>query len=154
MYRLLGENESLEGLPFAAQVFLRALDGIRTRLAADAGVLGIELRALSHLAEQTGITSASLGGFLELSPAAAGPIFEALASRGLVTATGDADTPHSVLELTSAGHDLVAKTSVDFQRSVNDAASALDEDRRWGLESGMLKMARKLDAETAEAAPR
>ena len=41
----------------------------------------------------------------------------------------------------------MARTYEGFQKSINDAASTLDPDRLTGLESGMLKMARKLDAE-------
>lgn len=153
MYRLLGDNHTLGGLPFSAQVFLRALDGVRNRLAVDAGISGLELRALTFIAEQSGLTAEALGEFLELANGATSTTIDGLVSHELVTIVGESTSPGATLELTPAGHEVVAAILVGFQQSVIDAASTLDEERRTGLESGMLKMARKLEQQSPGAIP-
>lgn len=146
MYRLLGDNHVLDGLPFTAQVFLRALDGIRSGLAEDAGVTGTELRALSRVAEDAGLDTVALGESLELPAAVVATLVDGLESRGLLSAA--ADRPGSVaatLRLTPAGHALIAATYESFQHTINTAAESLGPERQVIFESGMLKMARKLD---------
>ena len=148
MYRLLGDNHVLDGLPFSAQVFLRALDGVRNRLADEAGVTGNELRALSRVAESSGLESDALADFLEITPAAAHALIERLVSRGLASSTlADREPPVVTVALTPAGHELIGTTYENFQSIINGAAESLDTDRRIAFESGMLKMARKLDAQ-------
>jgi len=152
MYRLLGDNHVLDGLPFSAQVFLRALDGVRNRLAFEAGVTGKELRALSRIAESSGLDNTAMGDFLEVRPSSANEVIERLVLRGLIVST-PAEREHSAvtMTLTPAGHELIATTYKNFQRIMNDAAESLDADRLIAFESGLLKMARKLDAQAAPA---
>lgn len=147
MYRLLGDNHVLEGLPFTAQVFLRALDGIRRGLADDAGVTGTELRALSRVAESTGLDTVALGDFLEIAPDSVRAVVDGLEARGLLSTPTDSTVPAAVrLKLTPEGHSLIAATYESFQQTINAAAESLGPERQLGFESGMLKMARKLDA--------
>ncbi len=146
MYRMLGDNHQLDGLPFSAQVFLRALDTVRSRLADKMGVSGLEARAISRVGQESGLSLSTLGDFLEVSPVITKTVVDILVSRDYIIVSG-VDSQN--LELTPSGHELVARMYQDFQKSINDAADSLDQERRWGLESGMLKMARKLDAEAA-----
>ena len=152
MYRLLGDNHALDGLAFSAQVFLRALDGVRTRLAAEAGLTDHELGALARVAESSGLDLAALVEVVELEPTAVMAIVDELESRGLVAVTAADDDAAASLTLTQAGHDLIGATYESFQRSINEAADSLDAERRLGFESGMLRMARKLDAESERLA--
>ena len=148
MYRLLGDNHSLDGLAFSAQVFLRALDGVRSRLAHEAGLSEVELGALARVAESSGVDVGALSEVVELRPVAVTTIVESLEAHGLVTVAPASDGGGATLTLTPAGHELIAATYEGFQRSINEAASSLDPERRLGFESGMLRMARKLDAES------
>jgi DNA-binding MarR family transcriptional regulator len=146
VYRLLGDNHVLDGLPFTTQVFLRALDGIRSGLAQDAGVTGTELRALSRVAEDTGLGSVALGESLELPTGVVETLVDGLQARGLLSATSDPSAPAaSTLKLTPAGHALIAATYESFQHTITAAAESLGAEREVIFESGMLKMARKLD---------
>ena len=144
MYRLIGDNHALDGLPYSAQVFLRALDGVRERLAVAAGVPNTELRALSRVAEASGIDVSVLVKDLDLSIDAATRAVNALVERGLLSELpGGVDG--QALELTAAGHTLIERVYLDFQGSINTAADSLDDDRRFDFNSALLKMARKLD---------
>lgn len=136
MYRLIGNNHSLGGLPFSAQVFVRSLDRVRGRLADDAGVTRLELQALGRIAEESDIDTAGLAQHLDATTATAEAVVHGLAEHGLVT---------PLLELTPAGHALMEKVYLDFQGSILEAAESLDEERRYAFESALLKMARKLD---------
>jgi hypothetical protein len=148
MYRLLGDNHSLGGLPFAAQVFLRALDSVRFRLADDAGVTATGLDALARVAEFSGISSAALGNLLELEPKQLEALVDGLVVQQLVVPVVIGSNPEATtFVLTPGGHTLMAKTYERFQIAIDDAAGSLDPERRTSFESGMLKMARKLDAE-------
>jgi DNA-binding MarR family transcriptional regulator len=151
MYRLLGNNHALVGLPFSAQVFLRALDGVRNHLATQAGISGLELRALSRVAEQSGLTADELGEFLELSPGPTSTIVISMMTHELIDIVAPTANVGLVLVLTPKGHEVVSAMYLGFQQAMVEAASTLDEERRWGLESGMLKMARKLEQQTANA---
>ncbi|WP_213816767.1 MarR family winged helix-turn-helix transcriptional regulator [Glaciihabitans sp. dw_435] len=152
MYRLIGANHALGGLPFSAQVFLRSLDGIRSRLAREAGVSGTELRALSRIAEESHITPAALAEHLDLPQTAADVVTNELSGRGLLLTTADpADGPS--FELTPTGHSLMEKVYLDFQGSITAAADSLDDERRSVFDSALLKMARKLDAAAGDALP-
>jgi len=147
MYRLLGDNHMLDGLPFSAQVFLRALDGVRNRLASEAGVSVRELEALARVAESAGLRSAALVDYLELSRGAVDSVVDELVRRDLLSNAPDSEGA-SILNLTPTGHSLMGAIYDAFQRTINAAAESLDPDRRQGFESGMLKMARKLEAES------
>jgi len=144
MYRLIGDNHALDGLPYSAQVFLRALDGVRERLAVTVGVPNVELRALSRVAEESRIDATVLVRELDLSVDAATGVVNALVDRGLLVEL-PADGEGPALELTPAGHALMERVYLDFQGSINTAADSLDEDRRFDFNSALLKMARKLD---------
>jgi MarR family 2-MHQ and catechol resistance regulon transcriptional repressor len=147
MHRLIGDNHSLTGLSFSAQVFLRALDGIRRSLAADVGVTSTELGALGRIAEESRISHTSLVKYLDLSEDAVTDVVDSLAQRHLVVRTADeGDATVTLLELTTSGHRVMEKVYSDFQSSIDSAADSLDEERRYALDSAMLKMARKLDA--------
>jgi len=147
MYRLLGDNHMLDGLPFSAQVFLRALDGVRNRLASEAGVSVRELEALARVAESAGLRSAALVDYLELSRGAVDSVVDELVRRDLLSNAPDSEGA-SILNLTPTGHSLMGAIYDAFQQTINAAAESLDPDRRQGFESGMLKMARKLEAES------
>jgi DNA-binding MarR family transcriptional regulator len=149
MYRLLGDNHALEGLPFSVQVFLRALDGILNRLANASGISGLEIRSLSHVAEQPGLTVDAMGEFLELAPGATSTVVMSLLSQELISMAGDPAAPGFTFALTPRGHEVITTMSIEFQRAIMAAASTLDDERRTGLESGMLKMARKLEQQVA-----
>jgi DNA-binding MarR family transcriptional regulator len=136
MYRLIGDNHSLGGLPFSAQVFVRSLDRVRGRLARDADVTRVELQALGRIAEESDINTSSLAQHLDATLATTESVVHGLVERGLVT---------PLLTLTPAGHTLMDKVYRDFQGSILDAAESLDDERRYAFESAMLKMARKLD---------
>lgn len=144
MYRLIGDNHVLDGLPYSAQVFLRALDSVRRDLARDAGLTGGELSALGRIAEESEIALPNLAEYLELAETAAGDVVAALAARDLVAATTTGAV--TTLDLTPAGHVLMEKVYLDFQASINEAASSLDDERLYAFDSSLLKMARKLDA--------
>jgi len=147
MYRLLGDNHMLDGLPFSAQVFLRALDGVRNRLASEAGVSVRELEALARVAESAGLRSAALVDYLELSRGAVDSVVDELVRRDLLSIAPDPEGA-GILNLTPTGHSLMGAIYDAFQQTINAAAESLDPDRRQGFESGMLKMARKLEAES------
>jgi len=147
MYRLLGDNHMLDGLPFSAQVFLRALDGVRNRLASEAGVSVRELEALARVAESAGLRSAALVDYLELSRGAVDSVVDELVRRDLLSNAPDSEGA-GILNLTPTGHSLMGAIYDAFQQTINAAAESLDPDRRQGFESGMLKMARKLEAES------
>jgi len=140
MYRLIGDNHLLDGLPFSAQVFVRALDRVRGRLAGEAGVTRLELTALGRIAEESDIDAPALAKHLEASTNAADSVIEALMDRGLLTRDSG-----PLLELSPAGHTLMEKVYIDFQDMIVGAADTLDEERRYVFESALLKMARKLD---------
>ena len=142
MYRLIGDNHALDGLPYSAQVFLRALDGVRERLAISSGVPNTELRALSRVAEESGIDVTVLVKDLDLSIEAATGVVDALVDRGLLS---ELPGEGRALELTAAGHTVIERVYLDFQGSINSAAESLDDDRRFDFNSALLKMARKLD---------
>jgi DNA-binding MarR family transcriptional regulator len=148
MYRLLGDNHMLEGLPFSAQVFLRALDGVRNRLASEAGVSVPELEALARVAESAGLRSAALVDYLELSRGAVDSVVDELVRRDLLSHAPGESEGAVILNLTPTGHSLMGAIYDAFQQTINAAAESLDADRRQGFESGMLKMARKLEAES------
>ena len=147
MYRLLGDNHMLDGLPFSAQVFLRALDGVRNRLASEAGMSVRELEALARVAESAGLRSAALVDYLELSRGAVDSVVDELVRRDLLSIAPDSEGA-GILNLTPTGHSLMGAIYDAFQQTINAAAESLDPDRRQGFESGMLKMARKLEAES------
>jgi len=140
MYRLIGDNHLLDGLPFSAQVFVRALDRVRGRLADEAGVTRIELQALGRIAEESDIDAPALAKHLETSTDTAGSVVDDLVERGLLTRDSA-----PLLELSPAGHTLMVKVYGDFQDMIVGAADSLDEERRYVFESALLKMARKLD---------
>jgi len=147
MYRLIGDNHALGGLSFSAQVFLRSLDRVRSKLASDAGVTGIELRALGRIAEESGVSEVSLAGYLEAAPGTVEALADGLASRGFLTRS--IPSPRgagSNLSLTPEGHSLMQGVFLDFQDSIETASGSLDEEHQIALNSGLLKMARKLDA--------
>ena len=150
MYRLLGENHLLGDLPFSAQVFLRALDGVRNRLAAESNLTNTELRALSRVAESSGLDCSTLGSFLEHDLNATTDIVYTLLNKGLMTASSVELEGSTSLRLSAEGHALIATTYEEFQRAINEAAESLDADRLAGFQSGMLKMARKLEAQPAQ----
>jgi len=136
VYRLIGNNHSLGGLPFSAQVFVRSLDRVRGRLADDAGVTRLELQALGRIAEESDIDAAALAQHLDATTSTTESVVHGLIERGLVTPQ---------LELTPAGHALMEKVYLDFQGSILEAAESLDEERRYAFEAALLRMARKLD---------
>jgi len=146
MYRLIGDNHTLSGLPFSAQVFVRALDRVRRSLAEDAGVSLIELQALGRIAEESAIDAKSLAQYLGSSAEATESLVAALLERSLVVRRSAGNDSAEVLELTPAGHGLMEKVYLDFQGSILDAADSLDEERRFAFDSALLKMARKLDS--------
>jgi len=146
MYRLIGDNHALSGLSFSAQVFLRALESIRGNLARDAGVTGLELQVLGRIAEESGISEATVARYLEVTDGAAEMLADGLSNRGLlVRSTAPASGDETTLTLTPEGHTLMQSVYLDFQESIETAADSLGENRQVALNSALLKMARKLD---------
>ena len=146
MYRLIGDNHALSGLSFSAQVFLRALESIRGNLARDAGVTGLELQVLGRIAEESGISEATVARYLEVTDGAAEMLADGLSNRGLlVRSTAPASGDDTTLTLTPEGHTLMQSVYLDFQESIETAADSLGENRQVALNSALLKMARKLD---------
>ena len=146
MYRLIGDNHALSGLSFSAQVFLRALESIRGNLARDAGVTGLELQVLGRIAEESGISEATVARYLEVTDGAAEMLAHGLSNRGLlVRSTAPASGDETTLTLTPEGHTLMQSVYLDFQESIETAADSLGENRQVALNSALLKMARKLD---------
>jgi DNA-binding MarR family transcriptional regulator len=128
MHRLIGDNHSLSGLSFSAQVFLRALDGIRRGLAADANVTIIELSALGRIAEEVNLPQESLAAYLDLSDDVVDKLVVGLVERDFVTRVGQSDDAASKtgpLELTPAGHAVMEKVYGDFQATIDEAADTL-----------------------------
>ena len=153
MYRLIGDNHTLGGLPFSAQVFLRSLEGVRRNLARDAGLSGVELRALARVAEDTGITTSALTEHLEMSEAATGSVVEALVKKGLLNKpASNSRLDDAEFRLTESGHAAMERVYLEFQDAITKAADSLDDERRFAFDSALLKMARKLDA--AASTPR
>jgi len=146
MYRLIGDNHTLSGLPFSAQVFVRALDRVRRSLADDAGVSLIESQALGRIAEESAIEVPALAQHLGASADVTESIIAALIERALAVRVPTSGDPADVLELTPAGHELMHKVYLDFQSSILGAADSLDEERLFAFDSALLKMARKLDS--------
>jgi DNA-binding MarR family transcriptional regulator len=146
MYRLIGDTHTVAGLPFAAQVFLRSLDGVRNRLATDAGLTGPELALLSRVAEELQITEQTVAEFMDISAGTAAADIDSLRQAGLLQRVEQPGEPEGpILELTASGHALMGEIYRDFQGAINDAAASLDDDRKFALDSAMLKMARKLN---------
>lgn len=153
MYRLIGDNHTLGGLPFSAQVFLRSLEGVRRNLAHEAGLSGVELRALARVAEDNEITIGALTEHLEMSEAASYSVVETLVEKGLLNNLAEVSRPDGAeFRLTETGHAAMERVYLDFQDAFVTAADSLDEERRFAFESALLKMARKLDS--AASAPR
>ena len=155
LYRLIGDNHALDGLPFAAQVFLRSLERVRRNLASEVGVPGAELRALARVAEDARAPYAELAEHLELSQAAVDDVVRSLVAKGLLQApNGVSAGTQTELRLTDAGHALMERVYLAFQNSITTAAESLDEERLNAFDSALLKMARKLDAAADSPASR
>ncbi len=145
VYRLIGDTHTLDGLTGAAQEFLRALDSIRKTLAADAGVSGTELRALSRVAEGRSVTPKAPAEFLEMSTPAVTSVTTALVGRGLLTRSEHpSDRRSLLLELTPEGHRSMEATYTAFQAAITGAAAGLDATQVAGLEEGLSAMAESL----------
>lgn len=147
VYRLIGDTHTLDGLPRAAQEFLRSLDSVRKTLAADAGVSGTELRALSRIAEASTITPKALADFLEMSTPAVSAVTNTLVGRGLVVRSGHPHDRRSLLlELTDEGHRVMEITYTAFQDAITAGSRDLGDDQLPRLEEDLLVMARAMNA--------
>jgi DNA-binding MarR family transcriptional regulator len=146
LYRLIGDTHTLDGLPRAAQAFIRAADSIRRTLAAEAGVSGTELRALSYIAEASTITPRVLAEFLEMSTPAVSSATNTLVRRGLVVRSENPrDRRSLLLELTPEGHQLMEATYTAFQSAILSAAGSIDADQEGQLEQNLLTLAHEMD---------
>ena len=130
LYRLIGNTHTLDGLPAAVQKFVRSIDSVRKRLAADAHLSHTELRAMSRIAEQSDINPKSLADFLELSTPAVTAITSTLVAKEMIVRMPDpTDRRRLVLELTPTGHETMQTMYRSFQAAIQDAASELGEEQ-------------------------
>ena len=154
MYRLIGDTHTLDGLPHAAQEFLRAFDSLRRQLAIDAGVSGTELRALSRVAEETSLTPKGLADFLELSTPAVTAITNTLVDRGLLQrAAHPTDRRSLLLELTTEGHTVMETMYKNFQGAITGASAGLDAPQLALVDEALLHLAEGVARATADGAP-
>ena len=116
MYRLNNSGRSLDTLSASAVAFLRAMDRHRNRVAAESGLTGSELRALSRVAEAGSITPKLLAESMEMTTGAVTAISNRLVALQLLTRVAHPHDRRSLLlTLTPAAEQITQKIYDDFE---------------------------------------
>jgi len=150
VYGLIGPALSLEGVPAAAVLFLRALDSNRRRIAAEAQLSGSELRALSRIAETGSMTPRQLADAIEMTTGAITAIADGLVARDLVTRVAHPSDRRSLyLELTPAANELMSRIYQEFSGAITGALHGISEADRAQLESLLTRVGEALVARDA-----
>jgi DNA-binding MarR family transcriptional regulator len=120
------DEYTLEGFPAAAIRFVRALERNRELIAQDHGVSASELDALFHIAEVASTTPKELAHHMKMTTGAITAIASRLVAAELIHRVDHPSDRRSLfLQLTSQGHDLMAKIHSEFRDMIAESTTGL-----------------------------
>jgi len=130
-----------------------ALARHRSRLARGLGLADVEVQAVLHLARHGELTTARIGGLLELSSGGATALVQRLERLDLVTRRPHPDDRRSsLLRLSAAAADQVARAESTLTHGLETAIAALGEDGRAAVGGFLLRLAELSEALSAPPA--
>lgn len=138
----------------AIRQIIRAVDLQSRRLAEAHGLTGPQLATLKELEREGPLSPSLLARKVHLSQATVTGIVQRLERRGLVTrAPSPSDRRSIVLEITSAGHDLLVHSPSLLQERFRDGLSQLEQWERLQILATLQRVASLMGAEQLDAAP-
>lgn len=127
-------HDELNPLANSVQGLFRSVEAHRRRVADDHGVTVTELRALSRIAENSGVSLTALAVDLELRPSSVSTLVDGLVVRDLLTRRPlESDRRQLVLELSPQGHGIMSTVYGVFENAVHEAAAGLAPEQRAAL---------------------
>jgi DNA-binding MarR family transcriptional regulator len=118
-------SSPVSGVLLSSVAAIRAIDGLRVRLADQAGVNRTENEAISHIAESARATPKDLSARLVMTTGAVTALLDRLETGGLIMRVPNPnDRRSTLLELTETGKAVVERNYSEYARVIEKVAES------------------------------